>query len=218
MADLDHNKVLADVARDALRPLGFRRKGRSRLWFEDRGWWVVLVEFQSSQWDRGSYLNVAPMWLWKPGGSRLHPDVAGRIADFARAENEDQFRAAARRLANIAVDESTRLQQMIVDPASAAAFIEDVAAQSRATHPDLNAGIAHGLASDWEQAERLLDAFATRAAGFSDPGELAAWGHTLLACVGRPDFEETVRSAVQERRAQLDLEGSAISFTAKDRP
>lgn len=62
LADFDHNKILNAAAREVLRPLGFRQRGRSRMWFEDRGWWLVLVEFQPSQWSRGSYLNVGPMW------------------------------------------------------------------------------------------------------------------------------------------------------------
>lgn len=58
-----HDKIIAEAAKAALRSLGFQRKGRSRTWLADHGWWLTIVEFQPSAWSKGSYLNVAAHWL-----------------------------------------------------------------------------------------------------------------------------------------------------------
>ena len=42
------------------------RKGQSRLWLDDNGWWMAIAEFQPSQWSKGTYLNVAVSWQWYP--------------------------------------------------------------------------------------------------------------------------------------------------------
>ena len=33
-----HDRIIADAAKAALGPLGFRRKGRSRVWLADHAW------------------------------------------------------------------------------------------------------------------------------------------------------------------------------------
>ena len=45
---MDHNKIIASAAKSALKPLGLKRVGRSRTWYDDHGWWAVVVEFQPS--------------------------------------------------------------------------------------------------------------------------------------------------------------------------
>ena len=54
----DHNRVIDAEARQALKPLGLYRKGKSRVWYDDHGWWLIQVEFQPSAWSRGCHLNV----------------------------------------------------------------------------------------------------------------------------------------------------------------
>jgi hypothetical protein len=100
----DHNKVLGAAARDALGPLGLTQKGRSRTWLDDHGWYVVVVEFQPSAWSKGSYLNVAAMWLWKPKDD-LSFDYGGRggsrVSEFERADR-GEWREIAANLAAMA--------------------------------------------------------------------------------------------------------------------
>jgi hypothetical protein len=75
-----------------LRPLGLQRKGRSRVWFDDHGWWVGVVGFQPSRFSRGSYLNVGAMWLWS-GNSHVTDQVGVRVrrAPFVSYESDAQF-------------------------------------------------------------------------------------------------------------------------------
>ena len=60
----DHNREIATAAKSVLAPLGCIRKGRSRVWLDDQGWWVGKIEFQPSSCSKGSYLNVGASYLW----------------------------------------------------------------------------------------------------------------------------------------------------------
>lgn len=63
-ASQDHNKIIRHAAREVLEPLGLFRRGQSRMWIDDNGWFLILVEFQPSGFSKGSYLNVAINYLW----------------------------------------------------------------------------------------------------------------------------------------------------------
>lgn len=58
------NAILNAGARDVLKPMGLVRKGRSRTWLDDHGWWLIVVEFQPSGFSKASYLNVGICWQW----------------------------------------------------------------------------------------------------------------------------------------------------------
>src|SRR6185295_17783420 len=57
-------QVIAAEAKRVLAPLGVIRKGRSRSWIDDHGWWLINVEFQPSNHAKGFYLNVGEQHLW----------------------------------------------------------------------------------------------------------------------------------------------------------
>src|SRR5260370_1356446 len=86
----DVSKVIAEVAKQILAPLGVKRKGRSRTWLDDHGWWLGIVEFQPSGWDAGSYLNVGPMFLWQPI-SHLVLEGRYRLDGFSPAHGPRRF-------------------------------------------------------------------------------------------------------------------------------
>jgi len=111
-----HNRIIANAAREVLKPRGFQQRGRSRFWFLDLGWWLIAVEFQPGGWDRGTYLNVAAMWLWYPQ-DYFHfdygpgPAYSSRIGQFVTFESEEQFVEEARRVAHSAAEAADVLQR-----------------------------------------------------------------------------------------------------------
>jgi hypothetical protein len=153
-----HDTIIAKAAKDALQPLGFRRKGRSRLWLQDRGWWLVVVEFQPSGWRKGSYLNVAAHWLWSDNGF-LSFDVCNRVGGFAEYASDAQFASAALELAENAAVEAQRLTKRF---SSIDATATDLVAEEDATEPSsgswsrYNAGMAAGLSGQSAKAAALL--------------------------------------------------------------
>jgi hypothetical protein len=54
----DHNRLLKKIAKDRLTPHGIVQDGKSRTFLFDNGWWTIVIEFQSSSWSKGSYLNI----------------------------------------------------------------------------------------------------------------------------------------------------------------
>lgn len=71
-------RLIDDAARRHLGSLGLRQKGRSRLWFDDRGWSLITVEFPPGL-GVGTYLNVAATWLWYDHDGRWTFDEGGRV-------------------------------------------------------------------------------------------------------------------------------------------
>ena len=77
------------------------RRGRSRLWLGDRLWWLPIVEFQPSGWSKGSYLNVAAMWLWHPSDHFAFNECE-RLNGFVPFTDTNAFTAAADELGKLA--------------------------------------------------------------------------------------------------------------------
>jgi hypothetical protein len=51
----EHGRIIATAAKETLGPLGFYRKGRSRVWLCDHGFWLGVVEFQPSGFAKGGH-------------------------------------------------------------------------------------------------------------------------------------------------------------------
>jgi hypothetical protein len=153
--------MIADAAQATLRPLGFQRKGRSRLWFADHGWWLTVVEFQPSAWSRGSYLNVAAQWLWGETGT-FSFDFGGRVAGFVEYQSDEQFGPPVIRLAESAADEAQRLGQMFGSlDETANVLLNEARARPRQGpgHPGwmaYHAGVAAGLVGREQDAAEMF--------------------------------------------------------------
>src|SRR5262245_11615785 len=179
-----HDKLLASAAREILAPLGFRQKGRSRLWFADHGWWLVVVEFQPSGWSRGSYLNVAAKWLWRkfPDWSfdfSFHPEA--RVTSFCEFDTGDQFREASRGLAQMAAAEALRLRAAFPEIAAMADLLAARVVGWSDPYWLYDAAAAAYLAGRSDQAVRL---FTQLSLPLPDDHSGADWLHELRRCGG----------------------------------
>lgn len=88
-------------------PLGVFQKGTSRMYLDDNDYFFTVVEFQPSNWNKGTYLNIGLSFLW---GDK-QPDVlyfafsrqpAARYGKFVEYKDEAQFRNEILNLANMA--------------------------------------------------------------------------------------------------------------------
>jgi hypothetical protein len=102
MANLQHSKILNTVARKVLNPVGVKQKGRSQIWLDDQGWWVTVIEFQSSSWSKGSYLNVGVNWQWYPI-DYFSFDLGYREETYIEYKSDEQFEPEAHKLAQTAL-------------------------------------------------------------------------------------------------------------------
>jgi hypothetical protein len=106
----DHNSVINAEARRVLKPLGLTRRGASRVWIDDHGWWAIQVEFQPSAWSKGSYLNVGVNWLLYEGIAGAF-NVGSRVdVPFIEAAGNEDFAKDAHHLALRAHDEVVELR------------------------------------------------------------------------------------------------------------
>lgn len=160
-----HDKIIASAAKVTLQPLGFRRKGQSRLWLADHGWWLAVVEFQPGGFQKGSYLNVAAHWLWSENGYISFDFGSGaewgsRVAGFEEYESDDQFRSAAVRLADTAALEAEHLARRFPSIEAAAELLSGRESRLSSIHTGswstYHAGVAAGLAGRGTDAGAML--------------------------------------------------------------
>jgi hypothetical protein len=93
MPENPHGDLMAAAAKVHLSPIGMKRRGRSRIWLKDNGWWLAVVEFQPGAWSKGTYLNVAATWLWH-AKDHLSFDECKRVGGFAEFNDPQSFASA----------------------------------------------------------------------------------------------------------------------------
>ena len=105
-----HSKIINQVCREVLIPLGVFQKGASRLYLDDNDYFFTVIEFQPSTWSNGTYLNIGLTFLWNYNQSDVlsfafSRQPAARYGKFVEYKNETQFRKDVTSLVNIARDE-----------------------------------------------------------------------------------------------------------------
>lgn len=153
-----HSKLLREAARQFLGPLGVRQKGRSRTWLDDNRWWLCIVEFQPSNWSRGSHLNVGCMWLWQETID-LRFDEGYRVENFVAFKNSDQFETAAEKLAKRAAAEVERYRSLFATVSDVAAYyMKRIPTPTpREFWPNFHAGVACGAVGRGLDSRRYFD-------------------------------------------------------------
>lgn len=203
-----HDKIIADAAKTALGPLGFGRKGRSRMWLADHGWWLTVVEFQPSAWSKGSYLNVAAHWLWSEIGT-VSFDFGGRIAEHVEYLTDGQFAPAAAKLAQSAAVEARRLAATFGSLSDAAEVMlkEARTGSSHGGHPgwgDYNAGVAAALVGRAHEATEMFRRILNSPAPPASMLHVAAERMALL--MAKPTgLRDEVKFLIQQQREALRL-------------
>ncbi|MGW4461646.1 hypothetical protein [Micromonospora sp. NPDC004704] len=224
-------RLIASAAREGLAPLGLRRLDRSRTWYDDRGWWVIHVEFQSSR-RAGTYLNIGAMWLWVDKnfwtfdeGDRLYwrndgsftydPPYGGsgwlQFLDFLRVE---QFSRDLPSLVQIAARRVTELRAQFPDPGSVVTHLASRRtrrAESEWWH-DYNTGAAAGLCRDTATARRSFDSIRPDHLEVDWVHDLARTASELGDLASDPDaLQERILATIHATRQRLKLPPSVIT-------
>jgi hypothetical protein len=218
-----HTKLLNAAAREVLRPLGIVQLGRSRTWLDDRGWWVGVIAFQPSSWNRGNYLCVCVSWLWhrKEEVDDLPCHFGGRVpaphgGEFIQYESDDQFAPLALQFTMAAADRMQRYRDLFPTIEAAAATLRKTE-RDQSLDESINTGIALGLVGDANAARRMF----TRCIDYFESGEESEWRteideieyeRTRLLSelvLDRARFRERIRDDVKQARAALKLDPDA---------
>lgn len=147
-----HSKIINTVARKILKPVGMKRKGQSRIWLDDNGWWVTVVEFQPAACSKGSYLNVGVNFQWYPQ-DHFSFDIGYREAGYIEYESEEQFEPIAREFAELAKVKVLEIREQLSTPASMKMFVISSFKGHRSTlWSEFHQGMACVIARDAEKA------------------------------------------------------------------
>jgi hypothetical protein len=210
---VDHSIEIAAAAKSALAPLGCVRKGRSRTWIDDHGWWVGVIEFQPSGWSKGSYLNVAASYLWKPAPteSSLSFDALVGQRPWRDATEGESFAHKATELASIARESLAELRRHHRSITSTADWLRSQE-NKEAVWRDYHLGIAFGLSQQVEIAKhhfRLGIDHSSKIEWVAMPGRECRKYESIVE--NREAFLATVLERIQATRIALKLPAVDLS-------
>ncbi len=193
------NTAISNAAKARLLPIGCQQAGRSRTWISDQRYWLIVVEFQPSSWQKGTYLNVGAMWLWRARkGYAFH--VGYRVADFLPFYNPEQFGPVIGDIAAKAAQEVQRLREQFKTLNDICRYLVD--RTSETNWQIFHAAIAAGLVGDVDTARRLFQAFAGMPIrNVQWQTELRARNIALAAQLDQPSlFRSSVLAIIHECR------------------
>lgn len=192
-------KIIATAAKAALLPLGCQRDGKSRSWVSDQRFWLIVIEFQPSSWQKGTYLNVGAMWLWNVrAGHTFH--VGYRVGNFIPFYSPESFGPAVTELAAQAAQEVQRRRDQFNSLQNIYHYLVDNTSEE---NPSIfHAAIAAGLVGDIDTARHLFqisDALPIQDVQWQI--ELRAKIAALAAQLDQPAlFRNSVLNNIQESR------------------
>lgn len=195
-----HDRVIAAAAKAELGPLGFKRKGRSRLWLLDHGDWLNIVGFVPSKWSVSVQRDNAAHFIWAGHGfMSLDHSVRGRHVDY---ESDEQFTSALTEIAREAAVEACQIEEQFSSFEKIASFVIDRAQHSDRMGPSwfgFQAGLAAGILGDMQMAERFLH-------GISDD-RVIPYARRFHELIAQPKaFISEINNAVAKQRSALNLE------------
>lgn len=214
MKQNEHGRILAVAAKRHLAPVGGRRKGQSRVWLIDHGYWLVQIEFQPSGWSKGSYLNVGAHWLWRSEPGPISFDHNDRVEDFISFENSEQFEPEADRLAARAAEEALKLAGIFGSITEIAQVLTDLVMAGRIGRSVYHAAVAAGLAGEVSKSHALFKRVQT---DFDDPVRSVA--SRLDRVLGNPDdYRAAVELSIAEQRSHNKLPACPNPFGSINLP
>jgi len=205
LSRLVHSKIIAEVAEEALAPLGIFQKGRSRTWIDDRGWWIGVIEFQPSGFSKGSYLNVGAMWLWHEKEDFTF-DAGDRIAKFVAYTDEEQFRPEIIKLASAAKAQALRLRSQFASIHDAARYLPGQARRDENRWTELHGAIALGYVGKTSRAQWLFNRIDGRKVTQEWEHLVREKARGFSETLDRPaDFRRYVKETIWRTRNLLEL-------------
>lgn len=157
MSTPPHSKIINRVARQVLKPIGVKRKGQSRIWLDDNGWWITVIEFQPSAWSKGSYLNVGINFQWYPQ-EHLSFDIGYREAGFVEYESDEQFEPNAQEFVRLAKAKILEIRELLSSPKSVKEYVVSSLQEHRPTlWGEFHQGMSCILAKEKSQAIAYLN-------------------------------------------------------------
>ncbi len=207
MGENEHGRIIATQARSALSSLGFRRKGKSRLWLSDHGYWLGVVEFQPSSFSKGTYCNVSVHWLWSLGDFLSFDYGLERVGSYAEFTDIEGFGKNVGKMAldagRLAAVHAEKLTSLNAAAALMARREELLTGQGRpGDWGTFHAGVACGLVDDRAKARPMFERLLSKGDGaFNWELDRASLVRRLLVALDRHDeFQAMIQNLIDLRR------------------
>lgn len=195
-----HSKIIAAAAKAELGPLGFKRRGQSRLWLKDHGFWLNVVEFKPSKWSVAIDLSNAAHWIWG-GCGFMSLDYYVPSGPFTGYRDEDQFGAAVAEIASAAAAQAQETHAKFASFEAIANHTITEALDSERMQPSwfgYYAGVACGILGDLDQAASFLRDITDE--------RVIPRAERFLPTIGNPTaFREKANEIVAQQRSALKL-------------
>jgi hypothetical protein len=138
------NQIINQEAAKHFKPYGIKRKGQSRFYLADHGWFLILVEFQPSDHGKGTYLNIGINFNWNLQ-DYFSFDIGHRENKFIEFVNEKQFSEAINELCKKAIEKVNEYRRNFKDIKNAERFIMKYKYHSDEIWGNYHRGIVSGL-------------------------------------------------------------------------
>jgi hypothetical protein len=151
---VDTNKIITKIAKETFNGQGLKQKGQSRLWYFSGDYYLILIEFQPSAWDKGTYLNVGLDFNWYPKDYFAF-EFGHRLSDFKSLENEEQFISEIQRLCDLTLKKVDEYKQIFTDRKTAGDKLLKLHNKSN-DWEKFNLGVLFGLGGHYDKAINYL--------------------------------------------------------------
>ena len=152
---VDTKKLIKRIAKEKFSGLGLKQKGQSRLWYFLGDYYLILIEFQPSSWDNGTYLNVGLDFNWYPKDYFAF-EFGYRLSDFKKSTDEKQFEIELQQLCDLAIDKFIKFKDILSDNKSAADKLLKFHKDKTNDWEKFNIGVLFGLGGQKEKSIQYL--------------------------------------------------------------
>lgn len=152
MSQKVHTKIINNVAKQILKPEGLVRKGQSRTWYHDQGWFTTVVSFEPSKSRRGAYLSLGVNFHWYEK-EYFSYDIGGREKVFEEFTTEAQFTPKIEEMVNFALTKVFFYSEKLSTLTTAKPFILSHQFTSDSLWGNYHRGVASGLLGDVDNSK-----------------------------------------------------------------
>ncbi|MCT2407487.1 hypothetical protein NZD88_08050 [Chryseobacterium antibioticum] len=149
MTSPDHSKIINKTAKKIFGPYGIKQKGRSRIWFDDNGWYTTVIEFQPFTGRQGTTLNVGVNFNWHEQVYFSFDISYRQDVDFIEYDgNDDHFSKEVEQLCEIALNKALEYRENLQNIHKAKPFILNHTYTSENIWGSYHKGTICGLTND----------------------------------------------------------------------
>ncbi|MBA5793436.1 hypothetical protein H1R17_09965 [Flavobacterium sp. xlx-214] len=162
MSHTDHKKIINKVAKKILSSHGITQKGQSRIWLDDNGWFVTVIEFQPFHGRQGTTLNIGVNFNWYEE-EYFSFDIGYRQdIDFVDYDgNEDMFSEEIEKLCHLALNKILEFREKFKNLDNAKLSILNNTFTSEEIWGSYHKGTICGLTNEYakknEYYQKILD-------------------------------------------------------------